>query len=364
MAGCAPYELAIEYCRGATNTHRRSHEGGVRNYAGSIGARRARCQWVWAMTSTMSVGRSTGGIDLVLLLVSLRQRWHVIAACAAVGLLIAVVHLRSATYFYTAELKVTAVSKSGQEGLGSRLGGLASLAGLETAAQAATPFQLYLESLHSREVADRLAQRPDIMTVVFRGEWDVTSRRWIKPEGARHDLIQFAKRLLGLPRYEWRRPDGARLQEFLKSAIVISRKPTDPIVTLSFDWPDPAFARELLGSAHRVADERLRRQSLRRTDDYIRYLSSKLATVTRAEHQLALAQSLGEQERERMQASSSAPYAAETFGQATSSLRPTRPQPLLVILFGLLGGTVVGVIGALISAYLRRHRALRASDEI
>ena len=51
----------------------------------------------------------------------------------------------------------------------------------------------------------------------------------------------------------------------------------------------------------------LRERALLRTNDYIRYLSLRLQTVTLAEQHVAIAQALGEQERLKMAMSSSSP---------------------------------------------------------
>ena len=88
-----------------------------------------------------------------------------------------------------------------------------------------------------------------------------------------------------------------------------------------------------------------------------RDLSAQLGKVTIAEHREALAQTLSEQEKQRMAASSSAPYAAEPFGNATASPRPTSPRPILVLAASLMAGLLLGTLAALGVARLRAYRA-------
>lgn len=302
-------------------------------------------------------------IDLAELLTDLwRQKW-LIAICMALGLAVGVYKLNRATFYYTAELKVTPAQQS--EGSTPRLGGLASLAsragiGLGPASSS-TPFLLYTEGVSSRSVADALAQRPDIMHVIFADEWDERTQRYVEPRrGLISSTLRPVKSLLGFPPEEWRKPDAARLQDYIKNGVKVLEDPESPVVTLQYLHPNPKFAATFLTEVHRVLDSSLRRRARDRATQYINYLAGQLQVARLAEHRSAIAQTLAEQERNRMMASSTLAYAAEPLDQVVTSLRPTQPRPALVLAISLLVGLIAGIGIALVWAQMDKHRGRRS----
>lgn len=103
-----------------------------------------------------------------------------------------------------------------------------------------------------------------------------------------------------------------------------------------------------------MLDNSIRRRARDRASQYITYLSGQLQTARLVEHRSAIAQTLAEQERNRMMASSTLAYAAEPLDQVVTSLRPTEPRPALVLAIYLLVGTAIGIVAALARAQLRK----------
>lgn len=291
----------------------------------------------------------------------LRIFWNwkaIILGCTVLFLLLGLLYLHLASYTYTASMKVTAVARG--DGASSRIGGLGSLGGLASLAgirgsvsQSASPFDLYIEGLHSRAAAEELARNDKIMRTVFAKEWDAASGRWREPEDALAPLKATVKTLLGIPRYAWRPPNSARLQGYISTTVKIDRDPKEPIVTVSVEQGDPAFAVLLLKQLDAATDQMLRKKMLGRSMAYTQYLAEKLRVVTLAEHRQALAEALSEQERSLMMASSSTPIAAEIVEEPVASYRPTQPKPVLVLAFCLLLGGIIGSLIALLTAYYR-----------
>src|SRR5690606_16351275 len=92
---------------------------------------------------------------------------------------------------------------------------------------------------------------------------------------------------------------------------------------------------------------------LKRSSGNIAYLTEQLSKATVAEYREAIAQALSEQEKIRMASSSTAPFAAEPFGSAAASPRPTSPQPLLVLIVSIVGGGILGSLLVLGRGFLR-----------
>lgn len=287
---------------------------------------------------------------------SLKSGWRFILAGGALFALIALVYLWTADYKYGASLRVSATEPTSARpgGLGS-LGGLAAIAGVGgLGGETATPFKLYLESLQSRPVATVLAADPAVMHTIFASEWDAGGKRWREPHSVGRSLKNGVLGLLGLPVDRWTPPDAARLQLFLAENIAIDQNIKTPLVTIGMESTDPQFATGFLTKLHLAADQLLREQSRTRTESNIAYLTGKLATVSLAEYREVLFDSIADQEKQMMLVNSTAPFAADPFGPATSSLHPTSPRIVPTLVGATLAGLLVGAALA-IAVGLRRN---------
>jgi len=221
-------------------------------------------------------------------------------------------------------------------------GGLAALVNLAIpSGDNGSDFSLYLDLLKSRNIADELAKDPQLMRYLFGGEWDEASQSWKeRPETRRVPLAmkQFFD-FLGYPAAAWHAPNGETMLGFLTSQVTIEQDPRKPYMAkIVMNYGDKEFAMQYLTKLHKTADEMLRERAIKRTNDYIAYLSSTLSKVTVAEHRLALAQALSEQEKAAMIAKSGAPFAAEVLEEPWANSYPSFPQGFQTLMrFGFLG---------------------------
>ncbi len=282
----------------------------------------------------------------------LKARWWLPALAAVLGLVAAMLWLRTADYRYTAQFRVAAAE--GASSSSGRLGSLAGLAaiagvGLETEA---SPFRLYLEDLTSRGTADALAADPALLHSLFPEEW--TGSQW-QPRPSLTDRARAA--LLGLagaPLPAWVAPDGARVQSWLQGRLGVLQTERSPVVTLLLDHPDPAFAKALLVRLHRLADARARARVALRARQNIAHLDARLPRVPALDYAQAIITTRALEEQRLMMARNPAPFAAEPQGAPVASAGTTSPRPVLVLALGLLAGLVIGTAAALLGGPLRR----------
>jgi hypothetical protein len=295
-------------------------------------------------------------LDIAALLSRIRRHYRVALVTTAACLVLSVIYLHLATYNYTAVLKVGPAqsldaSGSGPTSGGGALSGLASLAGLGNShGQSVAPFQVYLETIASRETGDRLARNPDLMHKMFSAEWDASTSTWRRGASVKRGILNFIRTLLGVPLDVYHPPDGARMQALVQGSIGVEQDPKKSLVTLSFSAPDPQFAVYFLGVVNKAADDYLRQKAQQHADQYINYLNDKLATVSLNDHRLVLMQVMSEQERFRMMASSNLPYAADIYDGPAASPYATSPKPAIVLALGLISGVLLGCILALLSS--------------
>lgn len=280
----------------------------------------------------------------------LLNRWRLMAMVMASVFLFSVIYLHLITYRYTAVLQVTPTqSQSGS----SQLSGLASIAGINLSqGQSVAPFVLYTENARSRAVAARLTENLELMKVVFGDQWNPNKEQWQAPDGIVQSIMTLIKRALGIPIRPWQPPGPADMERYLRENVALSTDISDPIATFVFRHPDPQFAKRFLEEVHATSDKVVRERTLERTRKYIGYLSEKLGAVSVAEHRQALAESLAEQERVNMMASSDVDFAAEPFGEAAVSAAPNSPNPWLVLGLALFVGVLMGGLSIAVVEYL------------
>jgi capsular polysaccharide biosynthesis protein len=311
----------------------------------------------------------SNALDMRALALTLLKGWQIILGCLLVALLIAIVQLHFVTYVYSVDMRVTPVQANGNDNSPARMGSLnnlASLAGVSLPSGTNTSqFRLYVESMHSRDLANDIAQRKDIMKRLFAGEWDEATQSWRQPSQGL-SLSSIIRPIFGLRTSEWRPPDGARVEQFLDANIVIVEDIKKPyLVGIRYVTSNPEFGVKLLSALDHAADDRLRRKAIVRAEQYAAYLLNQLSTVTVAEQRMAITQALSQQEMFATTANSAAPFSADIFDAPAASPDPISPQPRQIVLMALLVGAAFGV--ALILGLDRYgamlHEELRMLDE-
>src|SRR5262245_55711139 len=135
---------------------------------------------------------SLGQIALIVL-----KGWYFIIICLGIALAVAINYLQTATYIYSAQMQVTPPQSSDNASsnrLGGAIGGLASLAGVAlSSGQSGSQFQLFVESLTSRDLTDALAQNEPLMKTLFADQWDEATQTWHEPA---HDNVYLWKQKL------------------------------------------------------------------------------------------------------------------------------------------------------------------------
>lgn len=297
-----------------------------------------------------------------------KRSWRLIAASAAIGFLIAALSLQGVQYAYPVEMQVTVVQQTGGGGGGrsgfSQLSGLASLASISLpSAQNEIQFELFIESLYSRDLADEVAKNHDIMVAIYGSQWNNATQTWQSPQaGSLASIKLWLRDLLGLaPTQSWHAPNGENIQSFLAQTLRVTQDPRKQfLATLTMTSASRDLSIRFLNLLVKTADERLRQQALSRARSYIDYLSSKLNTVTVSEHRDALAQAIAEQERYAMVASSGKPFAAEIFQSPWASNLPASPSPrqayLIWIFLGMFAGVALAFARHRYQPYLLRAR--------
>ncbi|WP_439533201.1 hypothetical protein [Polymorphobacter sp.] len=295
------------------------------------------------------------------LLAPLRRRWWLMPLMMVVITALVLVKLNREPTMWTAQIEMFpapaaagVAPRRGIAGIAAQAGGgLAALAGSLGGGDAAPPFRYFLDGLSTPEVAARLAEDPVIMHQIFGGEWNPETRQWEEPHGLLRILGKTLFGALGLPAFAWTPPDAERLQAYIDDAVNVRRSVKSPLVTITFDHWDRAFAASFLNRLVATADAELRATNAARTAANIAYLSERLAATPQSDARESLVAALAEEERSAMLSAAELPYAAEPFAPASVGRWPSRPRPLPLLVAGLIAGLL---IGAALAVWLDRRR--------
>jgi hypothetical protein len=281
-------------------------------------------------------------------MIALTRGWWLIFLCVLAAVLGAINYLHSAPFRYEMTMEVTPAQSSGADASRlNALGGLASLAGitLPNTQGGGSDFQLYLDTLLSRTIADELAKDPALMHKLFANQWDEATQSWHEPPPPTGwPAIEMSiQDHLGYPLVPWHQPDGESLYGFINYYVKVQQDPrktykADIIMT----YPDPKFAVQFLNLLHETADNMLRQKTIQRTKAYIAYLTNTLTKTTIAEQRVAIAQALSEQEKSAMVAQSGSAYAADLFVRPWANSYPVSPAPTKTLLTAAAVGAFVG----------------------
>lgn len=288
----------------------------------------------------------TGGhlIDVAKILSSTRRQWKFALAGFFLVFALAALYLHIAPQKYEVTMEITAVSD--QTSSAGKLGALSSLAGIDLAGGGNPSFRVFLDSLQSPVAAEQLVKHQDLLIGMFPNEWSPEEKRWRQPPSLLRPIKNFVESVLGYPAVPWTPPSTYRVYKYVQSEVRLAQDPKSGVVTLQMESERPAFALKLLKTLNHDVDNLMRDRVIARTSGYIKYLESKLTTVTVSDYRASLIENLSEQEKTRMMASGGPSYASELLGDPVISNAPTSPPAIAILALAALTGAVVGVMWA------------------
>ncbi len=134
------------------------------------------------------------------------------------------------------------------------------------------------------------------------------------------------------------------LSEYLRQHVILSPVSGTPLRSIVYYHPDRAFAKDMVGRVHRIADEIIRARVLKETSQRIDYLQQALQGAQNPDHKRSLTALLMEQERARMMVSMDQPFSARVIEFPHVSANPKWPDPYFIYPVFLLVGAFLGFV--------------------
>lgn len=264
-------------------------------------------------------------VNVVVLLQVLWRHRYFVAAIGIVSGLIAVYLAMTATHVYRAEVVLTEVSTGGMDGgssLTSRLGGLASLAGLNIAGgEGAREAHAVLRSRH---LAEEFIKRYDLIEDLAGNSARQTL--WFAVDRFRQNVLQIR-------------------DEKNKGTTVVEIK-----------WSNPQQAAQWANDYVALVNETLRTRALNESSRNIKYLNEQIAKTNVVELQRVLYSLVESETKTHMLANARAEYAFTVVDPAVTPESRIWPRRTLMVLTGSFLGLFFGAFLALAYDFWRRNR--------
>lgn len=235
----------------------------------------------------------------------------------------------TSTFIFRGEAIITAVHDTGEGGMGSLgggLGGLASLAGLNLTESAQD--QERQGVLHSRRLVEEFIKRNGVLPLLSRDSKTPLT-------------LWFA------------------VDKFRKSSLVITEDKVKGLTTVDIEWTDPATAARWTNAFVGLANELIRTKVIEEAGRNIDYLNQQIAHTSDVELQRVMYNIIETETKRLMLAKGRSEYAFTIVDPAVTPEKRVRPKRTLMVLTGLVVGTLLGGVTAVIyDTVQRRRRAL------
>lgn len=274
-------------------------------------------------------------IDLIELWNALWEGRWLIAAITGVIAVAALAYAFFATEWYRADVLLAPAEDRTSQGLMSRFGGLASLAGLSVGNGSTVEAVAVLKS---GDFARQFIEERNLITVLLADEWDTNAQQWKAEDPA-----------------DW--PDWRDAVKFFDEDVrSVSEDPKTGLVTLSIEWTDPELAAEWANAIVKRLNDRMRERALLEAKANVAYLQSEMAATSIVTLQQSISGLLETELQKLMLARGNEEFSFRVVDRAETPKLRSKPKRKLTVALGILAGGFVSVFVVLFRRSARLHQ--------
>jgi uncharacterized protein involved in exopolysaccharide biosynthesis len=285
------------------------------------------------------------------------------AATTIMGLLIGI--FSRPVYLAETVLAPLSTGVDGQaiEGLGSSLGGIASLVGLG-GKNGASDIEQNIAVLRSRALVEHFVDHYQLAIVLFANRWDKGEGRWKKevPNPIKVQLSRLLNSLSG-DTVGVRPSDGTPTPDEIYRAFdkvrTVNRDEKTGLVTLGMKWHDPIVAATWASEYAAVANNYIRAQKIGEAERSLKYLEEQIRQTSLTEMHDSLYKLVESETKQSMLANVREEFAFRIIDPATAPELRVSPKRAILLGIGLMGGFMLGLGIILVQNYFSVMRIAR-----
>ncbi|MDW6002174.1 Wzz/FepE/Etk N-terminal domain-containing protein [Vibrio mangrovi] len=298
-------------------------------------------------------------IDLsVLFTVLWRAKWFIIA-CTLFFAIAGGIYAFMKPDIYRADVLLTPTttdSGSQLESVASRLGGLASLAGIGVGSgSSGVQKALYaLQVLQSRKFIGNFIQKHDLLVPLM------AAKGWDKENG---ELI-YNSDMYDVKHHQWASKEGRVFKPkllvathyFKREILQIDIDTEAKMVTVSIDFYSPYIAQQWVNWLVEDLNHEIRFQDMTDAQNSIDYLNQQVLRTSLADTRSMLYQLIEQQTKKLMLTKVHQEYVLKTVDPAVVAAGPAKPRRLLYIAVACVLGGFIAVLMVFIRQFIRNNR--------
>jgi len=283
-------------------------------------------------------------IDLKDLFLALWRGKIYVILLSFVSIFLASLYLQSAERKYTVEYNLKRVGEAENTRSLPRLGGFASIAGIQLPTNSDNDLNIFKALITSTEVSEIVFTNKKLIKNIFKSEWNETLKKYSRPPKSKIQiLVGDVKRLLtGNKEIAYMPPNPRRLAIFIAENIKINENKETGFLKLESKTSKPELILSIMIAATEAGDKIMRQRYIDFSTEPLVFYKEKLRTARSREHREVLAELIGKEEQKLMFASSGKYFTAEPYIYPKISLRPTEPNPTLILALALVLGLFSG----------------------
>ena len=273
-------------------------------------------------------------------------KWIILSVSTFVAI-VSVIYALNMTHWYRSEvLLAPAEAVTANQGIAGPLGNLAGLAGISVGGGGSAEA---LAVLRSRDFTRAFIEDQNLITVLFKDQWDDDAGRWIEDDPNLQPDMRDAVRYFG--------ENIRRISEDLNTGLV----------TVAVEWPDPELAAKWVTLLVERLNDHMRSRALMEAEANVEYLQAELGATSVVALQQSIGRLLEGEMQKLMLARGNEEFAFRIIDGAEVPRTPSRPSRRLFVMVAVAAGGCASVLLVLGLHFIRRRlpkKADSASDQL
>jgi len=244
-----------------------------------------------------------------------------LCAFVALGVVLAVIYLSVVKPTYSATLLIGPTQEQFASSPSSQLdrNSLSLLSGgLLSGPRVISPYDAFLKTMQTREVADILFADPEIRQGLFPGTWDEETKSWTPDDSIRSKIASILYRMIGRPYTQIPTSDLSMVER-------------GPMYSMTFASTDRDFAIELLRRAFLTTDAIVKDKNRAQVLQRIEALRARMASLGVVDYRSQFVNLLMDQEKQLMVLQGNTDFAASMIVAPSAPDYPDSPRLFVTI---------------------------------
>ena len=256
-------------------------------------------------------------------------------------------------YKATVVLAPAQAETGGLSGALGRLGGLASLAGVNIGDSFGSDYMIAQEIMRSWGFVEEFIEDNELAIEVYAAEgWNKTSGQ-LNISDDMYDISAQSWLLEDEASGELRAPTSWELFKRFEEMLSISHDQQSGLLTVSIEYYSPYVAKEWLDIYVEAINKHMQERQVLKVSNNIRYLEDQIAKTSIAEMREVFYTIIEEQTKNKMVAEASPEFVFTVVSSSMVPEKKSRPRRALICILGAFLGGVVGIVVTFVRHYSR-----------